>query len=190
MVGPPLFLLFLAALAIQRLLELRLSRRNERAMKALGGFEHEPGRFAIMAAMHVLWFVAMAIEVLVAPARLPLWVTIPAVLCFVAGQGLRYAAITRLGTRWSVRIMVCDAIPLVDGGIYRYIRHPNYLGVILEIAAAPLLGGAWRSAIVFTIANGLILLERIHSEERILASASGYDRTFMGRPRFLPRAKS
>ena len=190
MVGPRIFLPFLLALVIERLLELRLSRRNEREMKARGGYEYAPGRFKFMAAVHALWFVAMVIEVLVAPASLPLWLTVLALVCFVAGQGLRYAAITRLGTRWSVRIMVCDAIPLVNGGIYRFIRHPNYLGVILEIAAVPLLGGAWRSAIVFTIANGLILLERIRAEEGILTSASGYDGKLMDRPRFLPWARS
>ena len=190
MVGPRIFLPFLMALALERLLELRLSRRNEREMKARGGFEYAAGQFKFMAAVHFLWFVAMAVEALVAPTSLPLWVTVPALVCFVGGQALRYIAITRLGPRWSVRVMVCDDLPLVSGGIYRWIRHPNYLGVILEIAAVPLLGGAWRSAIVFTIANGLVLLDRIRSEEGILTSTSGYAGKLMDRPRFLPWARS
>jgi methyltransferase len=186
MVGPSVFLSFLVLLAIERLLELRLSRRNERQMKSMGGVEHAPRQFLVMAALHSLWFVSMIVEVLVAPTSLPAWVTILAGVGFVAGQSLRFAAIKTLGPRWSVRIMVCPAMPLVDGGLYHYIRHPNYLGVVLEIAAVPLLGGAWRSALAFTIANGLMLLVRIRAEERVLTSACGYESKLMDRPRFLP----
>ena len=186
MVGPRIFLSFLALLAIERVLELRLSRRNERYMKAMGGVEYAHRQFVFMAALHSIWFASIAFEVLLLPASLPVWLTIAAGVCFVIGQALRYAAITRLGPRWSVRIMVCPALPLVDGGIYKYMRHPNYLGVVLEIAAVPLLGGAWRSALLFTIANALMLLVRIRAEEGILTSTSGYDSKLMDRPRFIP----
>ena len=100
-VGPHIFLPFLAILAIERLFELRLSRRNERRMKAMGGFEYAHRQFLFMVAVHALWFVSMVVEGSLAPTPLPKGLTILAGICFAVGQGLRYAAITTLGPRWS-----------------------------------------------------------------------------------------
>jgi methyltransferase len=89
-------------------------------------------------------------------------------LIFVIGQSLRYAAIRTLGRRWTVRIVTLPDAPLVRSGIYRYLRHPNYLGVALEIAAVPLLHTAYLTAILFTLANACLLAVRIRAEERAL----------------------
>jgi methyltransferase len=91
-----------------------------------------------------------------------------ALLILVIGQSLRYAAIRTLGWRWTVRIMTLPDAPLIRSGIYRYLRHPNYLGVALEIAAVPLLHTAYLTAVLFTLANACLLAVRIRAEERAL----------------------
>lgn len=182
-----IFLLLVILLGVQRLAELRLSARNERRILALGGREHAPGQFTVMRWMHIAWFFAMIAEVfgLRRPFHPPL--TLAASLAFLAGQALRYAAIHTLGERWTVRVMTLPRAKPVSRGIYRFIRHPNYLGVMLEIVAVPLLHNAYLTAISFSIANALVLAWRIRTEETALKEQNNYEQVFEGRPRFLPR---
>lgn len=177
---------------VQRLLELRHSTKNEAIMKAAGGREHSPAHFQFMKAVHTLWFVAMVAEVLLfAPARdffsesWHWWLAGGALLLTLAGQTLRYAAIRTLGSRWSVRILTVPDSPAVAGGVYRFIRHPNYLGVILEIAAVPLLHGAFLTSIAFTLLNALVLWIRIRAEERALREENEYADRLGDRARFV-----
>ena len=132
-----------------------------------------------MKLLHLLWFIAMPLEVFLLdrPFRWSLFGM--AFLLLIIGQVLRYAAITTLGWRWSVRIVTVPDLPPVTGGIYRYIRHPNYLGVALELAAVPLLHGAYLSALFFSVANALLLVVRIREEERSLTEENDY-RAYFG----------
>jgi methyltransferase len=164
-----LFLLLVGLLGIQRLAEVGLSRRHERRLLERGGREHAPGQFRLMAAMHLAWFLAMPAEVFV--LRRPFIPSLAAVagLALLAGQALRYAAIRTLGERWTVRVITLpEGIP-VRRGIYRFLRHPNYLGVSLEIAAVPLLYSAYITAALFSLANALLLVGRIRVEEDALS---------------------
>jgi methyltransferase len=181
------FLLLVLLLGVQRLMELRLSARHERRIVEQGGYEYALGQFRVMRFLHIAWFVAMLAEVfgLQRPFD-PLLALIASVL-FVAGQMLRYAAIHTLGERWTVRVMILPGAQPVSSGIYRFIRHPNYLGVILEIFAVPLLHSAYLTAIVFSIANALLLTWRIRTEEAALRNHNHYDQIFADRPRFLPK---
>ncbi len=97
---------------------------------------------------------------------------------FAAGQALRLAAIRTLGWRWSTRIMTVPGAEPVQRGIYRHIRHPNYLGVELEILAAPLVHSAYLTSAVFGTANLLLLRDRIRREEQALAEDNGYWEAF------------
>lgn len=180
------FVVAVAVLAVQRLLELRLSRRHEARILAQGGREHAPGQFRWMRALHTSWFGAMLVEVwwFRRPFR-PLLAGL-AFLTLVAGQVLRYTAIRSLGWRWTVRVMTLPDAPPVSRGIYRYVRHPNYLGVVLEVAAVPLLHGAYLTSIVFSLANAMLLSIRIRTEERALAAHSRYQAIFSKRPRLIP----
>jgi len=180
------FVVVLIVLALQRLFELRLSRRNEAHMQAQGGREHDSGHFRWMKLLHASWFVAMLAEAwwLRRPFK-PLLAAV-AFVTFLAGQSLRYAAIRTLGPRWSVRIMTLPGAPPVDRGIYRYLRHPNYLGVVLEIAAVPLLHGAYLTSILFSLANSLLLRVRIAAEEQALDDCRQYTAVFARRPRLIP----
>jgi methyltransferase len=121
------------------------------------------------------------LEVLVLGARIPaswpIWLAL-----FGLGQFLRLWAIRTLGRFWTVRVWVVPGTTPVRRGPYRYLRHPNYLGVALELLAAPLLFGAWRTAVLATLANLLVLAIRIRVEERALAWAAAGGANASGRP--------
>jgi methyltransferase len=180
------FLVFVALVALQRLAELRLSRRNEKQLRKLGAREHAPGHFVAMQLLHTLWLVSVVLEVTLLRPPFQPWVSVPAALCFGIGQCLRYAAIKALGGRWSVRILTLPGAAPIAQGVYRYLRHPNYLGVVLEIAALPLMHSAWRSALVFSLANAVLLVVRIREEERALTGNGGYDEALGPLRRFWP----
>jgi methyltransferase len=181
-----LYLILLAGLAVQRIVEVRKSRQHERTALASGGREHAPGQFRLMQVLHVTWFIASAVEVLALRRKASKLGALFSGLVLLAGQLLRLSAIRQLGPRWTVRLITNPSLPPETGGIYQYIRHPNYLGVMLEIAAVPLLHGAWLTALFFSAANALLLAFRIKAEEAALEEAGRYDLAFQGRPRFLP----
>lgn len=160
----------LALLVASRLLELRLSSRNERRMRSRGGYEAPGGVFPLFVALHVAFPLGLLAEVAMAGARpgalWPLWLALG-----VLGEGLRLSAMYALGDRWSARVFVVPGEPRVRRGLYRVFAHPNYLGVVLELATLPLLFGAWRTALVASLANGLILTLRVRAENRALLAA-------------------
>jgi len=176
-----LFLGFVAALGLQRLLELRLSRRNEQRILQHGGREHAPGTYRRIVALHAAWFAAMLLEVFLGRRRFRPRLAALALGLFAAGQALRLAAIRTLGGRWSTRIMTMPGEAPVRHGIYRHLRHPNYLGVELEILAAPLVHSACLTSVVFGTANLLLLRDRIQREEQALQEDNGYWQAFEGR---------
>ena len=171
MVTRLLFLGFAASLGLQRLFELRLSKRNEQRILQRGGREHTPETYHWIVTLHAAWFAAMLLEVFAGRRKFHPRLAALAFSLFAAGQALRLAAIRTLGWRWSTRVMTVpgpEGAP-VQHGIYRYLRHPNYLGVELEILAAPLLHSAYLTSVVFGIANALLLRDRIRREEQALA---------------------
>ena len=182
-----LFLVLVLAVAAQRLWELRVSKRHEQALRAEGAIEHAPEQMRIMRAVHAGWLVCTLLEVFVAERPLWLPLALSAFVLFLAGQALRLMAMHTLGGRWTVKIIVPSRLgPPISGGIYRYVRHPNYLGVVLEIFALPLIHSAYLSALVFSVANGVLLWFRIRAEEQALSGSSDYGERFRDRPRFVP----
>ncbi|MBI3926919.1 MAG: hypothetical protein HY319_15390 [Armatimonadetes bacterium] len=171
MTSRELFLGLVIGLAIQRLAELRLSRAHERRLLAKGAYEVGAEHFPWMRALHIGWFAAMLVEVYWGGAAPQPLAVAAGLVGLLAGQALRYAAILSLGSRWTVRVLVLPGEPQVTSGIYRYLRHPNYLGVCLELASVPLLHGAYGSALLFSGLNLLILRRRIQVEEAALAAA-------------------
>ncbi|HEU4724125.1 MAG TPA: isoprenylcysteine carboxylmethyltransferase family protein [Candidatus Eisenbacteria bacterium] len=166
----PALALVVGLLAATRVRELRVSARNERAMRARGGHEVPGSRFALFALLHALVPLGMLAEVVACGARPgPLW-PLWAVLLALA-EGVRAASMRALGDRWSARIFVVPGEPRVRRGLYRRLAHPNYLGVVLELAALPLLFGAWRTAIAGSLVNAILLADRVRAEDRALAEA-------------------
>jgi len=182
-----IFLLLVIVLGIQRLFELRLSSRNEHRILELGGYEYAPNQFRVMKALHIAWFISMLVEVFSLQRAFHPALALAAGVLFVLGQTLRYTATSSLGERWTVRIMILPGAEPISRGIYRFIRHPNYLGVILEMGSVPLMHTAYLTAIFFSIANALLLAWRIRTEEAALKDHNHYEQVFAGRPRFLPK---
>ena len=167
-------LIFLAVglVGLQRLLELALSRRNERLLRARGAVERGRGHYPLIVALHVLWLLSTLIEGFLRGPGLPAYWPIPLAL-FLLVQPLRYWAIFSLGQHWNTRILVVPGARLVRRGPYRYIKHPNYVVVGVEILTFPLIFGAWITALVFSILNAALLYVRIKEENRALAELAG-----------------
>jgi methyltransferase len=154
--------------ALQRLLELRLSRQNERRVRARGAVERGAGHYPWMVALHASWLVSTLVEALLrGPVFPPYWPV--ALAAFLLVQPLRYWAIFSLGERWNTKILVIPGDGLVRAGPYRYLEHPNYVTVVVEICAFPLIFGAWITATVYSVLNAALLFVRIREENRALA---------------------
>lgn len=172
------FAALVALVAVQRLIELRVSRRHERELRARGARETAPRQLIWMKLVHGGWIAAICIEVFALNRPFYPALAIAALAVFGLGQWLRLAAMRALGGRWTVRILTVPGESVVTGGVFRRVRHPNYLGVALEIAALPLVHTAWITALVFTALNGLVLWRRIRAEERALTRDSDYAEAF------------
>ena len=166
------YLLLLAGTAVERLVELRVSNRNARWAFERGGRETGRGHFGPMVLLHSGLILACALEPLLAGRPFIAALAVPAAVLALASQALRWWCIGTLGPRWNTRIVVVPGLPLVRRGPYRFLPHPNYVVVVLEGIALPLVATAWGTALVFTVLNAVLLLGfRIPAEERALREA-------------------
>ncbi len=173
-----LYLALVAVFAAERVVELFLSHRNARAVRARGGIEVGQGHYRVMVLLHTTFFVSCVFEVVWLEREPVLWITVAAVVALSVSMPLRYWAILSLGDRWNTRVLVEPGQPALVRGPYRFLRHPNYVAVVLEIAALPLVHGGWWTATFFSIANLLLLRVRIQVEETALREHCDYDRVF------------
>lgn len=182
----------LAVVALQRIGELVWSRRNlGRVTSSAKPQPDSATTWSGLVLVHAALVVLPALEFLFfATATSPRVARAAFVLgCvpFLLAQALRYWAITSLGRTWNVRAIVDPSIPVVTRGPYRWIRHPNYLAVLMEFTAVPLAGCAWRSWIVLQLVHTPLLVARIRAEERSLSAMSGYREAMEHKGRILPR---
>lgn len=157
---------------MQRFLELRIAKRNEKLMLVKGAYEVGASHYPFMILLHVSFFISLVIEVFFYKSILLPHVTW--LVIFVLLQLLRVWCLVALGMFWNTKIMILPGANVVKKGPYAYIRHPNYLIVCLEIAVLPLMFGAYVTAIAFTILNALMLSIRIPIEEKALKEATDY----------------
>lgn len=184
MTPSPIGLGLLALVSLERVAELVVSGRNARRALARGGVELGRGHYPAMVVFHALVLVACAVEPWLLPRPWPLAASLAFAALVVAAQGLRWWAVATLGPRWSTRIVVLPGAPPVVGGPYRFLRHPNYLAVVVELLALPLaLGAVWTAALA-TVGNAALLAVRIPAEERALGAA--WATAFQGRARLVP----
>jgi methyltransferase len=162
----PLHLL-IPLMILQRLWELRLARRNEARLRSRGAVEVGAEHYPQIVALHVLWFLGMILEVFYLSRQInPFW---PGLLViFLLAQALRYRAISALGERWTARVLVLPAARAVKRGPYRFLKHPNYLAVAIEILVLPLIFSAYVTAITASLLNAYLLRKRIRVEEKAL----------------------
>ena len=161
----------IAAVAVERVAELIVSQRNLKWSKARGGVEFGLSHYPVMVVLHTGLLVGCLYE---ASHRefIPLlgW---PMFVVAVAAQVLRWWCITTLGHQWNTRVVVVPNSGRVTGGPYRFMSHPNYVAVVVEGIALPLVHTAWITALVFTVLNALLLWVRISVENRALQSLTG-----------------
>jgi methyltransferase len=174
--------LLATALGLERLGELAWSRRNLRRSRP--GSRAARRSYPLMVAVNAALFVASA-----RPRRRPppRCLEAAALAGLGAATGLRLWVITSLGGDWNVRGVVPEGMRVVRGGPYRWLRHPNYLAVIMEFACLPLAVGAYIEALLLSAANVAVLVPRIRAEEEILDRVPGYGEAFAGVPRFVPK---
>ena len=171
-IEPVLFGALIVVIAVQRVTELRLAKRNLEWALAQGGRLIEEPHYWMFFALHGGWLLAWPLEAYVRGLQLsaawPAWLA-----GFVLAEGLRYWAIGSLGPRWNTKIVVLDGAPLIRQGPYKYIAHPNYVAVALELACVPMVFGAWITALACTVLNAALLLGlRIPAEVAAVRNAS------------------
>ncbi|WP_342432074.1 isoprenylcysteine carboxyl methyltransferase family protein [Neobacillus sp. FSL H8-0543] len=181
-----LFLLFFIFVVFQRAIELFVARKNEKWMKDQGALEFGSNHYQYMVFMHALFFVFFFIEKITINRDVPqFWPLLLSV--FVFTQIMRFWVISSLGKYWNTKILVLPNVNVIRKGPYRFIKHPNYVVVTLELIVVPLLFGAYFTAILFTILNLLMLSVRIPAEEKALNELTEYEGSFQSCNRFLPK---
>jgi methyltransferase len=178
------YLAILGLIAIERLIEIVISRRNAAILLRRGALEAGKGHFAPMVVFHVLFLVAPAAEMLIFNRPFPGLIGWGALVGAATAQALRYWTILTLGERWNIRVLAIPGETPIATGPYRFVRHPNYLAVAIEVASVPCVHGCWLTAIVFSIGNAALMAVRIRSEERV--QGANYSEVFERVPRILP----
>ena len=150
-----------ALVVLQRLAELWIAGRNTKALLAAGAVERGAGHYPVIVLLHAAWLAAMLWAALLAPE-----VNYPLIGVFLVLQAARVWVLMTLGRYWTTRIITVPGAPLVKRGPFRFVRHPNYLVVALEIVVLPLAFGQVALAVAFGLANAAVLAWRIRAEER------------------------
>jgi methyltransferase len=180
------FLALVACTAAARVAELLRSKANQRALLARGAsLPADPG-YRWMVLLHTSWLAAAVLEVTFAGRPFLPWLGFPALLCFLAANALRYWAIRSLATHWNTQVVDSTTLGTVAAGPYRWVRHPNYTAVFIELAALPLVHTAFLTAALATALHIPVLAARIRKEEEVLMASAEYRRLMGHKPRFLP----
>jgi methyltransferase len=180
------YLALLLVVAALRLYELRLSRRHQAEMVARGASKIADPRFRWMVLLHTAVLLGSALEVVF--LHRPFYPLFAAVCfaIFLAANVVRWWVIRTLGDHWNVQVMDSTGMGIVSSGPFRYVRHPNYAAVFLEMLALPLIHCAWITALAGSLAHVLVLSQRLTTEERVLLADARYREVMSGKPRFLP----
>lgn len=166
-----MYYLLILAVGVERVAELMLSRRNAKWAFAHGGREFGRGHYPSMVAIHIGLLVGCVVEVWLLHRPFLLWLGLPMLALTLAAQSLRWWCITTLGRRWNTLVIVLPDAALVRRGPYHWLRHPNYLAVVVEGFALPLVHTAWVTAICFAAANAVLLTIRVRVENVALGYA-------------------
>lgn len=166
-----MYYLLILAVGLERLAELVISKRHARWAMSVGGREHGRSHYPIMVVIHTGLLVGCVLEVWLLDRPFLPWLGWPMLALVLLSQGLRWWCVATLGRRWNTLVIVVPDMPLIDRGPYRYLRHPNYVAVVVEGLALPLIHGAWITALAFTVANAFVLSVRIKVENAALGHA-------------------
>ncbi|WP_421379104.1 isoprenylcysteine carboxyl methyltransferase family protein [Bacillus salacetis] len=183
-----MFYLLFSIIAIQRIVELFIAKRNEKWMKAKGAKEYGRNHYKIMVAIHLLFFASLLAEEIFGQSSLSdYWLAL--FFIFLLTQAGRMWVITSLGRYWNTKIIVLPQADVVAKGPYKFIKHPNYFIVTVELIVIPLMFNAYWTLFIFALLNQFILSIRIPVEEKALASVTDYQEIHQGKKRFIPSVK-
>lgn len=164
------FTVLVGLVGLERIAELVVSTRNAAWSRERGGIETGLGHFPFMVVLHTALLVGALVEAWVRRPEVPSQLAWSMLVLVVASQVLRWWCITTLGRRWNTRVIVVPGMPPVTSGPYRIFRHPNYVAVVVEGVALPLVHASWITAAVFTVLNAGLLTVRIRAEDAALAT--------------------
>ncbi len=184
------YLVFLGLVAAERLFEVGLSRRHAAWAFERGGKEFGQEHAGFMKLLHGVFLFSCGAEVVLLDRAFVPVLGYPMLVLAIGAMALRYWAVLTLGPYWNIRVIVVPGARPVTGGPYRFLRHPNYVAVIMEGLAIPLIHTAWFTAIGFSLLNAWILRTRIRCEENALATHCGYAKHLGNRHRFIPARPS
>ena len=163
------FWIFIIILAFQRISELLLAKRNERIVRSKGAIEYDKKGYLVIVVMHITFFISFILEYFFLSRGLnQYWIVLLTI--FICTQFLRYWAISSLGYYWNTKILITPGSKPVQAGPYKYIKHPNYLAVVIEIAVIPLIFSCYITAVLFSLVNLILLKRRIRIEEKALST--------------------
>jgi methyltransferase len=163
-----LYTALILAVGLERVAELVVSERHRRWSMAAGGVESGAGHYPVMVVLHTGLLAGALLEVLSLDRPFLPWLGWPMLVLVLAAQGLRWWCVGTLGRQWCTRVVVVPGLSAVRAGPYRWLRHPNYVAVVLEGFALPLVHTAWVTSLVFTLANAWLLRVRIRTENAAL----------------------
>jgi methyltransferase len=162
------YYLLILAISAERLVELIVSKRNARWAFDQGGKEFGRRHYPVMVTLHIALLLGCIVEVWALHRPFIAWLGWPMLALVALSQALRWWCVTTLGRRWNTVVIVVPQTPLVRRGPYRWLHHPNYVAVVAEGVALPLVHTAWLTAACFTLANTLLLAVRIKVENAAL----------------------
>jgi methyltransferase len=164
------FTVLVGLVAAERVAELVVSQRNAAWSLAHGGRETGQAHYRVMVLLHAGFLVAVLAEAYLRRPDVPPSLAWSMLALVAAAQGLRWWCIVTLGRQWSTRVIVVPGLPVVRSGPYRFLAHPNYVAVVVEGAALPMVHACWITTVAFTVANAALLTVRIRVEEQALAA--------------------
>jgi methyltransferase len=180
------YLALLLLVAVLRIFELRVSRRHQQQMIARGASKIPDPKFRWMVLVHTGVLLGSALEVVF--LKRPFIAPLAAVmfLLFLAANAVRWWVIRTMGQHWNVQVVDSTTLGVITSGPFRYVRHPNYAAVFVEMLALPLIHSAWITATLGSLAHVAVLVERLSAEERILLASADYRAAMAQKARFVP----
>lgn len=185
MVSQTVFTLFVVLLCSKKLHDLRRSKKNRALLIKKGGRVYSNAHFPIILGINCAWAIAVLLEIWVWPRPIHWGEVALAMAVFLTSQVLSHLAMKELGIRWTTDVITVPDLPPITTGIFRYLRHPNYWGVFLEMVSVPLLHSAYFTSLIFAVVNLIHLRMRIAMEEKALDQDSDYYAAFARKARNL-----
>ncbi len=172
-----------------RLVELGISRRNIGRLEVRGAVEVGRSLYPWMVAVHTTFLIACVAEVWLLHRPFLPWLAAICLVLLLGAAALRLWVMATLGERWSTRVLILPQAAPITAGPFRRLRHPNYLAVVVEFVALPMVHTAWLTVGIFSFANAIVLHRRIRTEENALAETGPYLSVMASKPKLIPGAK-